>query len=228
MTDESYVFRQTSLERKKIANGVYSRKRGSRSKKCTLPSDNMTAGQLKKRNGEVMQYNLNKPMSWHTFKSMPEDLRREYILKLKNKHGARSRDVAEMFDMSKNGFSVAMIKLFGGHSPFEDSSAKKISLDWVEFIRNDTEVSEEAEPAEVNLPTEDAGSVESETERVKQMPSLKSSAELCIKSGTLRFTGTPEAVFAKAILAMNPMDAYEVEIRFRRATAQAEEANAAD
>lgn len=60
------------------------------------------------------------------------------------------------------------------------------------------------------------------------MPSLKSSAALCIKSGTLRFASTPEAVFAKAILAMNPMEAYEVEIRFRRTTAQSEEVNAAD
>ena len=214
MTDESYVFRQTSLERKKIANGVYSRKRGSRSKKCTLPSDSLTAGQLKKRNGEVMQYNLNKPMSWHTFKSMPEDLRREYILKLKNKHGARSRDVAEMFDMSKNGFSVAMIKLFGGHSPFEDSSAKKISLDWVEFIRNDTEVSEEAEPTEVNLPTEDAESVESETERVKQTPTSKSRGVARVTSGLIHLEGTPEAVFAKAILAMNPESTYSVVVDF--------------
>lgn len=74
MTDEKYVFEQTSRERKRIGAGIYSRKRGSRSKKCTLPSDNMTAGQLKKRNGEVMQYNLKAPMGWLVFRSMPADL----------------------------------------------------------------------------------------------------------------------------------------------------------
>lgn len=214
MTDESYVFRQASLERKKIANGVYSRKRGSRSKKCTLPSDSLTAGQLKKRNGEVMQYNLNKPMSWHTFKSMPEDLQREYIVKCKEKYGARGRDLAEMFGMSKNGFSLAMVKLFDGHSPFENSSAKKLSLDWVEFIQSDEEASKEAEPVDVSSPTEDAERAESETERVKQPPTSKSRGVARVTSGLIHLEGTPEAVFAKAILAMNPEQTYSVVVDF--------------
>ena len=214
MTDESYVFRQTSLERKKIANGVYSRKRGSRSKKCTLPSDSLTAGQLKKRNGEVMQYNLNKPMSWHTFKSMPEDLQREYIVKCKEKYGARGRDLAEMFGMSKNGFSLAMVKLFDGNSPFEGTAPKVRTTLWDDFLRSDTSASEEAEPAEVNLPTEDTESVESETERVKQPPTSKSRGVARVTSGLIHLEGTPEAVFAKAILAMNPESTYSVVVDF--------------
>lgn len=226
MKDEKYVFEETSRERKRIGTGAYSRKRGSRFKKCTLPSDNMTAGQLKKRNGEVMQYNLNKPMSWYTFKSMPEDLQREYIVKCKEKYGARGRDLAEMFDVSRNGFSKAMMDLFGGSTPFSSTGRKNMSPLWEEFIRDDISASAEPTLANVNSPVEAKKSSESETERVKQMPSLKSSAELRIKSGTLRFAGTPEAVFVKAILAMNPMDTYEIEIRFRRTTAQSEEVNA--
>lgn len=214
MTDESYVFRQTSLERKKIANGVYSRKRGSRSKKCTLPSDYPTAGQLKKRNGEVMQYNLNKPMSWHTFKSMPEDLQREYIVKCKEKYGARGKDLAEMFGMSKNGFSLAMVKLFDGNSPFKGTTSKVRTTLWDDFLRSDTSASEEAEPAEVNLPTEDAESVESETERVKQPPTSKSRGVARVTSGLIHLEGTTEAVFAKAILAMNPESTYSVVVDF--------------
>lgn len=214
MTDESYVFRQTSLERKKIANGVYSRKQGSRSKKCTLPSDNLTARQLKKRNGKVMQYNLNKPMSWHTFKSMPEDLRREYIVKCKEKYGARGKDLAEMFGMSNNGFSSAMTKLFDGNSPFKGTTSKVRTTLWDDFLRSDTSASEEIEPAEVNLPTEDAESVESETERVKQPPKSKSRGVARVTSGLIHLEGTPEAVFAKAILAMNPEQTYSVVVDF--------------
>lgn len=228
MTDEKYVFEQTSRERKRIGAGIYSRKRGSRSKKCTLPSDNMTAGQLKKRNGEVMQYNLKAPMGWLVFRSMPADLQREYINSCAYRYEARSCDMAEMFGVSRNGFSKAMMDLFGGSTPFSGTGRKNMSPLWEEFIRGDINAPAEPTPVTVNSPAEVKESSESETERVKQLPSLKSSAALCIKSGTLRFTGTPEAVFAKAILAINPMDAYEVEIRFRRATAQAEEANAAD
>lgn len=227
MTDEKYVFEQTSRERKRIGAGIYSRKRGSRSKKCTLPSDNMTAGQLKKRNGEVMQYNLKAPMGWLVFRSMPADLQREYINSCAYRYEARGCDMAEMFGVSRNGFSKAMIDLFGGSTPFSGTGRKNMSPLWEKFIRGDISAPAETMPVTVNSPTEVKESSESETERVKQLPSLKSSAALCIKSGTLRFAGTPEAVFAKAILAMNPMDAYEVEIRFRR-TAQAEEANAAD
>lgn len=228
MTDEKYVFEETSRERKRVGTGAYSRKRGSRSKKCTLPSDNMTAGQLKKRNGEVMQYNLKAPMGWLVFRSMPADLQKEYIKSCAYKYEARGCDMAEMFGISRNGFSAAMVGLFGSNTPFTGASRKKTSPLWEEFIRGDISVSAEPTPAAVNSPVEAKESSESETERVKQMPSLKSSAELCIKSGTLRFAGTPEAVFAKAILAMNPMEAYEVEIRFRRTTAQSEEVNAAE
>ena len=227
MTDEKYVFEQTSRERKRIGAGIYSRKRGSRSKKCTLPSDNMTAGQLKKRNGEVMQYNLKAPMGWLIFRSMPADLQREYINSCAYKYEARGCDMAEMFGVSRNGFSNAMTDLFGGSTPFSGTSRKNMSPLWEEFIRGSTSAPDEPTPVTVNSPAEAEESSEGETERVKQLPSLKSSAALCIKSGTLRFAGTPEAVFAKAILAMNPMDAYEVEIRFRRTTTQSEEANAA-
>lgn len=214
MTDEKYVFEETNRERKRVGAGIYSRKSGSRSKKCTLPSDNMTAGQLKKRNGEVMQYNLNKPMSWYTFKSMPEDLQREYIVKCKEKYGARGRDIAEMFGMSKNGFSLAMVKLFDGNSPFKGAKSKVRTTLWDDFLRSDTSASEEAEPADINLPTEDAESVESETERVKQPPTSKSRGVARVTSGLIHLEGTPEAVFAKVILAMDPESTYSVVVDF--------------
>lgn len=161
-----------------------------------------------------MQYNLNKPMSWHTFKSMPEDLRREYILKLKNKYGARGKDLAEMFDMSNNGFSAAITKLFDGNSPFKGTKSNVRSHLWDDFLRGDTSASEEAEPVDVNLPTEDNESARSETERVKQPPTSKPRGVARVKSGLIHLEGTPEAVFAKAILAMNPESTYSVVVDF--------------
>ena len=60
------------------------------------------------------------------------------------------------------------------------------------------------------------------------MPASKRSAALQVEEGRLRYVGTPEAAFAKAILAMYPLDVYEIEIVFRQKSMSAEEASAAE
>lgn len=67
------------LQKKRIAAGARHRKCGSKSKFCSLPSDNMTAAEWKRRNGKVKTYNLMAPMDWAEFKSMPHDLQQKYI-----------------------------------------------------------------------------------------------------------------------------------------------------
>lgn len=67
------------LQKKRIAAGARHRKCGSKSKFCSLPSDNMTAAEWKRRNGKVKTYNLMAPMGWDEFKSMPHDLQQQYL-----------------------------------------------------------------------------------------------------------------------------------------------------
>lgn len=67
------------LQKKRIAAGARHRKCGSKSKFCSLPSDNMTAAEWKRRNGKVKTYNLMAPMDWAEFKSMPHDLQQQYL-----------------------------------------------------------------------------------------------------------------------------------------------------
>ena len=67
------------LQKKRIAAGARHRKCGSKSKFCSLPSDNMTAAEWKRRNGKVKTYNLMAPMDWDEFKSMPHDLQQQYL-----------------------------------------------------------------------------------------------------------------------------------------------------
>lgn len=67
------------LQKKRIAAGARHRKCGSKSKFCSLPSDNMTAAEWKRRNGKVKTYNLMAPMDWDEFKSMPHDLQQKYL-----------------------------------------------------------------------------------------------------------------------------------------------------
>ena len=65
-------FDYDAMQKKRIGRGYHNMKRRTRG--CALPSDHLTAAQLKARNGSVNTYNLNLPMSWETFKAMPKDL----------------------------------------------------------------------------------------------------------------------------------------------------------
>lgn len=72
-------------QKKSIARGAYSRKCGSKSKKCSLPSDNLTAAQKRRLNGPVLSYAINQPMSWDAFKAMPTDLQQAHIDYIQNR-----------------------------------------------------------------------------------------------------------------------------------------------
>lgn len=91
-------------ERKVLARSARYRKNGSKSKNCPLPSDRLTKAQLKGLSGEVMTYNLNKPMTWADFKYMPADLQKEYLENLKA-NGATQKDAAEMLGVASNSLS---------------------------------------------------------------------------------------------------------------------------
>lgn len=85
------------LQKKKLAGQAKYRKRGSKSKKCTLPSDMLTQKQWEERCGPVVSFNFNKPMNWGAFKKLPATIQAEYITNLQNKYGATAVDLGNMF-----------------------------------------------------------------------------------------------------------------------------------
>ena len=104
MKDFDYEVRQ----RKQLAQQARHKKNGSKSKKCSLPSDRLTAKQWKERNGEVMTYDLSKPMGWLQFKQLPADIQHEYINKLIAEYDASQSFFAKMFGISINTFKRYM------------------------------------------------------------------------------------------------------------------------
>lgn len=81
-------FEWDALQKKRIAAGARHMRRGSKSKKCALPSDYMTQAEWKRRNGKVSTYNMNQPMNWTEFRDMPVDLQQSYIESLQRRFGA--------------------------------------------------------------------------------------------------------------------------------------------
>ena len=93
-------FDYDAMQKKRIARGASHMKRGSKSKKCTLPSDYLTAAQKRRLNGPVSTYKLDEPMNWESFKAMPEDLQKKYILGLQENYGANDEMIGKMFKKS--------------------------------------------------------------------------------------------------------------------------------
>lgn len=85
------------LQKKRIASGARHMKRGSRSKRCSLPSDNLTPAQLKRRNGPVSTYKLDAPMGWYDFRAMPEDLQKQYLTYLIETYKATLPMLGDLF-----------------------------------------------------------------------------------------------------------------------------------
>ena len=109
MPDEQYVMISDSIEKKKIAHSSHNRKthcgKGGRVK---FPSDYLSKKELKAMNGEVKSYNLNRPMTWEEFRSMPQDLQIMYIKKLRNEFGVPDIVLSKAMGICKSSFSKAM------------------------------------------------------------------------------------------------------------------------
>ena len=125
------------LQKKRLAQQAKYRKRGSKSKKCTMSTDYMTQKQWKERNGAVVEANFNQPISWDTFKELSKGTQEEYLRHLMSEFGANATSLAMMFNVKpltirryiqSNGLSI---QFQVGHS----MSSKQREA-WGEFLRN--------------------------------------------------------------------------------------------
>lgn len=76
-------------QKKQLAQQARHRKRGSKSRKCSLPSDNLTKKQWKERNGKTLSINLNQPTSWEIFKEVSKPTQEEYLNHLLAVYGGK-------------------------------------------------------------------------------------------------------------------------------------------
>ena len=104
LSDEEYIYRQDIKEKKAAGRGIYSKKNGSKSKKCTLPSDYMTRKEKMAMNGEVMSYNPNAWYTWEEFKKLPMEYQIKYVNSLLTRYNCSFRSIAKyVFQMSDVG-----------------------------------------------------------------------------------------------------------------------------
>ena len=98
-------------EKKKLVQSARRRVCGSRSKKCTLPSDHLTPAQWKKKNGSIVTMNLNIPLMWEEFKALPVDLQKEYIMRCIARFNCNMSSFAELFGVHFTSIKRKFINL---------------------------------------------------------------------------------------------------------------------
>lgn len=97
MNDERYVFVSDVKEKKSTARSARNKRTHcGKGGSIKFPSDYLSKKELNALNSEVKAYRLNDPMKWDEFKSMPDDLRADYIKLLREKFGVPNVYVAEM------------------------------------------------------------------------------------------------------------------------------------
>lgn len=100
MTNEAYTMVETIKERKSMLSGARHKKGGSKSKKCTLPSDTLSKKEKEKMNGEMRVYNLRYPVNYNTFSEFPNDIKEEYIRQMQTRYLADQDMLAASFGMN--------------------------------------------------------------------------------------------------------------------------------
>lgn len=102
MTDARQAFIKDMREKKDSARSArHRRTHAGKGGAVRFPHDNMTRKELRKMNGEEKTYRINTPMGWEDFKAMPDDLKKEYVLGIREKFkNPPDGDIAEMFGVA--------------------------------------------------------------------------------------------------------------------------------
>lgn len=134
------------VEKKRMVRGARCKKNGSKSKRCTLPSDNLTPAQRKALDGPVSSYSMNQTMGWDVFKSIPKDLQQSYIDTLQSRFGVPVSTISrELFGLSTYGLRSYLtrngMRFIAGQGKRLSAEARQL---WEDFL-NGGERQEEPE-----------------------------------------------------------------------------------
>lgn len=80
-------------QKKILARNARYKKNGSKSKKCTLPSDHLTKKEREAMNGEVKSLKLTEKYTYKEFKSFSYDMQKEYLDSLRERYGINLKEI---------------------------------------------------------------------------------------------------------------------------------------
>lgn len=154
MDDTTYTFIERNRELKSAGRGIYHKKSGAKTSYCGLPSDHLTAAQLKKKHGPCVSLNLKKPMSGDEFKKLSPEHQKLYLGNLISEYQVSDRAIGKMFGWSDSymSFTRRALGLKSGAGVGKKIPPEKLAM-WREFIGED-------KPAPVTTEMKEAVSVD--------------------------------------------------------------------
>lgn len=199
-------FYEEVKQKKSLVSNARHKVSGARSRKCTLPSDHLTAAQKRCLNGPVHTYAINRPTTWAQFKEMPADLQQAHLDYVQNRFsvglGTIARLVWGVSDScaysyaAKQGLSY---QNFRGCHNAEGFAGLKSWSGLYDELEEAAGEPEEAEAPAAEEPTEAAAE-----------PVL---ARMLCSGTVLRMSGTPEELTRAIAEALAGRDA-ELEVSF--------------
>ncbi len=126
------IFNMDVAEKKKTARSSRHKKIGSKSKKCTLASDNLTASQMRKLNGPVTNMNLNRVYGWEEFKSFDWNIQRHILETMSKNYCVNYKMLAQMFSR-KTATIKQFIEKHHHHLVDQIANAKPTQDDIIKF-----------------------------------------------------------------------------------------------
>lgn len=134
-------------EKKALVPSARHRVCGSKSKKCSLPSDNLTEAQKRKLNGPCETYAINKPCDYKTFKAMPHDIAQVWLDYVQNRFGVSPSAIAGVL-WSTEVTRVAATNYLSAHG-FTTQAGLRASRDKMKMLQAWAEGDIKEEPAPV-------------------------------------------------------------------------------
>ena len=112
MTDEKYTFITDVAEKKRTARGAFNKRtHNGKGGKVRFPSDYLSNKERNEMNGEVREYRMNSPITYSEFKKYPDDLKKNYVKRLRDMFDVSDTDIAAMMGVKAKTLNAALVKI---------------------------------------------------------------------------------------------------------------------
>ena len=213
MNDIEFILKEDIKEKKKAGSGYRHKKNGSKSKKCTLPSDHLSKKELNKMNGECKVYNLNKPMSYSNFCAMPVDLQIKYLEMLRDKFGANQTEISFMMGCNCATLKSHKQRFLNGKPEFKRYTYSRLDKDaWRRFVNGEED--KDTAVAEPDKKLVDTCSVDDSADTA-YLPYNKVIPKADIVNGSMNLKGKAEDIFRKMTDILGCENEYEIYVCFK-------------
>ena len=216
MNDVEFILKEDIKEKKRTGSGYRYKKNGSKSKKCSLPSDHLSKKEIEKMNGECKVYNLNKPMNYSNFCAMPVDLRIKYLEMLRDKFGANQTEISKMMGVADTTLASHRAKFLDGKPVFRSYKHSRLDVkSWNRFINGEEDkdivVAEKEEMTNSdNKKVEDDNSADTTC-----LPYNRVVSKADIINGSMNLKGKADDIFRKMTDILGCENEYEIYVCFK-------------